>query len=100
MKLTVTPLERPSHAKRQGLHYDICVRMDACPNTPNTGAVFGRTSNTFGRTLSCVLQLFSTLDSSSFDDVSSTEPFQISLTWTVCGRFGQTALRTFVSNLP
>ena len=28
MKLIVTPLERPSRAKRQGLHYDICVQMD------------------------------------------------------------------------
>ena len=28
MKLTVTPLERPSRAKRQGLHYHICVPMD------------------------------------------------------------------------
>ena len=28
MKLIVTPLERPSRAKRQGLHYHICVPMD------------------------------------------------------------------------
>ena len=28
MKLTVTPLGRPSRAKRQGLHYHICVPMD------------------------------------------------------------------------
>ena len=28
MKLTVTPLERPSRAKRQGLHYHICVQVD------------------------------------------------------------------------
>ena len=28
---------------------------------PNTGAVFGRTNNTFGGTLSYILQLFSTL---------------------------------------
>ena len=29
MKLIVTPLEMPSHAKRQGLHYHICARVDA-----------------------------------------------------------------------
>ena len=28
MKLTVTPLERPSHAKRQSLHYHIRVLVD------------------------------------------------------------------------
>ena len=42
MKLTVTPLERPSHAKRQGLHYHICVGVDVLskhvPCSP--GAVF------------------------------------------------------------
>ena len=27
MKLTVTRLERPSHAKRPGLHYHICILM-------------------------------------------------------------------------
>ena len=28
MKLTVTPLERPSRDKRQGLHYRVCVQVD------------------------------------------------------------------------
>ena len=28
MKLTVTLLEKSSHARRQGLHYHICVWMD------------------------------------------------------------------------
>ena len=31
MKLTVTPLERPSRVKRQGLHYHVCVLMDVLP---------------------------------------------------------------------
>ena len=62
MKLTVTPLERPSLAKtRFTLSY---MRTDGCfvPTRPNTGAVFGRTNNTFGGTLSYVLPLFSTLE--------------------------------------
>ena len=28
MKITVTPLKRPSRDKRQGLHYHICIRVD------------------------------------------------------------------------
>ena len=28
MKLTVTPLEKSSGAKRQGLHYHICIEVD------------------------------------------------------------------------
>ena len=31
MKLTVTPLKRPSRAKRQGLHYQIFVQVDVLP---------------------------------------------------------------------
>ena len=62
MKLTVTPLERPSRAKRQGLHYYVCVLVDVLSKrAPTTGAVFGRTNNTFGETLSYVLPLVSTL---------------------------------------
>ena len=64
MKLTVTPLERPSRAKRQGLHYHICVWVDFVLPCPNTGAVFGRTNNAFGGALSYVLPLFSTVPSS------------------------------------
>ena len=52
MKLTVTPLERSSPAKRKA--YTI---MSGCfvQTHPNIGAVFGWTNNTLGGTLSYVL---------------------------------------------
>ena len=61
MKVTVTPLERPSRTKRQSLHYHICIQVDVCPNTSQHWCRVGRTNNTFGGTLSYVLPLFSTL---------------------------------------
>ena len=45
MKLTVTPLERPSRAKRQGLHYHMPMGGCFIQTRPNTGEVFGRTNN-------------------------------------------------------
>ena len=32
MKLELSLLERPSHVKRQGLYYHLCVPMDVCSN--------------------------------------------------------------------
>ena len=43
MKLTVTLLERLSRAKRQGLHYHICVQVDVLSKHVPTLSVLPRT---------------------------------------------------------
>ena len=51
MKLTVTPLERPSRAKRQGLHYHVCVGVDVLSKHVPTLVQYlvGQTTHLVGR---------------------------------------------------
>ena len=51
-KLTVTPLERLSSAKRQGLHYHTCIRVDVLSKHVSTLVQYlvRQLNNTFGGT--------------------------------------------------
>ena len=51
MKLTVTPLERPSRAMTQGLYYHICLHVNVLSQlVPTCAVLFGQTNKKFGET--------------------------------------------------